>query len=222
LEQHVLFPQEFLHLRLNGTPAGNVLECQKHGGVGPFLIKDLTLIKKHDAPTGRRKLSIDFVSFDRRAAGCDRFQKVPKLEDVPLTAVNLVKSPPNDVVSHEPKSLEEGAAGGDDTQILIENHEWIADGIDGGLAKAQVVPHIDVKGGVRRKRKSVPDIDERDGFRWKRSEHMNLSPRFSSSGKAALIFLKKVARTPKTPSWASIHTHGALLCTNSRASGHHD
>jgi hypothetical protein len=80
--------------------------------------------------------------------------------------------------------LEEGAAGGDDTQILIENHEWIADGIDDGL----------------RKRKSVPDIDERDGFRWKRSEHMNLSPRFSSSGKAALIFLKKVARTPKTPS----------------------
>jgi len=71
--------------------------------------------------------------------------------------------------------LEEGAAGGDDTQILVENHESIADGIDDGL----------------RKRKSIPDIDERYGFRRKRSEHMNLSPRFSSKGKAALIILKR-------------------------------
>jgi hypothetical protein len=56
--------------------------------------------------------------------------------------------------------LEEGAAGSDDTQILIKNHEWVADGIDDGL----------------RKRKSIPDIDERYGFRRKRSEHANLSP----------------------------------------------
>jgi hypothetical protein len=133
---------------------------------------------------------------------------VAKLRDVPLAAVNLVEQTPNDIVSHEPKGLEEGAAGGDDTQIRIENHEWIADGIDDGL----------------RQRKSVLDIYERNGFRWKRREHMNLSPRFSSSGKAALIFLKlkKVARTPKTPSWASICMHDALLCANSRASCHHD
>ena len=92
-----------------------------------------------------------------------------------MTAVNLVKQTPADIVAHEPKGLEEGAAGGDDTQILVENHEWIADGIDDGL----------------RKRKSIPDIDERYGFRRKRSEHMNLSPRFSSKGKAALIFRKR-------------------------------
>src|SRR4249920_4123443 len=64
LEQHVLFPQKFLHLRLNGTPDRNVLECQKHGGVGLVLIEDLTRIQEHDAPTDRRKLSIDFVSLD--------------------------------------------------------------------------------------------------------------------------------------------------------------
>ncbi len=72
LEQHVFFPQEFLYLRLNGTPAGNVLECQKHGGVGLVLIEDLARIQEHDALTDRRKRSIDFVSLDRRAAGCDR------------------------------------------------------------------------------------------------------------------------------------------------------
>ncbi|MGA9037356.1 MAG: hypothetical protein WB505_17255 [Pseudolabrys sp.] len=79
-----------------------------------------------------------------------------------MTAVNLVKQAANDVVSCQPKGLEESPAGRDDTQIRIENHERIADGIDDGLGK----------------RKSVPDINERNGFRWKRSEHMNLSPRF--------------------------------------------
>jgi hypothetical protein len=128
--------------------------------VGLILIEDLARIQEHDAPTDRRKRSIDLVALDRRAAGCDRLQKVAKLRNVPLTAVNLVKQTPNDIVSHEPKGLEEGAAGGDDTQILIENHEWIADGINDGL----------------RKRESVPDIDERYGFRRKRSEHANLSP----------------------------------------------
>ena len=76
------------------------------------------------------------------------------------TSADTIRDRNNGVVAHEPKGLEEGAAGGDDTQILIENHEWIADGIDDGL----------------RKRKSVPDIDERCGFRRKRSEHANPLP----------------------------------------------
>ncbi len=84
-----------------------------------------------------------------------------KLRDVPLTTVNLVKQTPTDIFVYEPKGLEEGAAGGDDTQVLIKNHEWVADGIDDCL----------------RKRKSVPDIDERYGFHRKRSEHATLSPR---------------------------------------------
>ena len=96
-----------------------------------------------------------------------------KLRDIPLTAVNLVKQTSTDIVTHEPKGLEERPAGREDAQILIENHERIADRIDDGL----------------RKRKSVPNINKGCGFRRKRSEHVNLSPRYSR-GKAALIFLK--------------------------------
>jgi hypothetical protein len=103
---------------------------------------------------------------------------VSKLRDVPLTAVNLVKQTPNDIVSHEPKGLEERAAGGDHTQIRIEDDKWIADGIDDGLGQ----------------RKSVPDTDKRDGFRRKRSEHMTLSPPLFEQGSAALIFLDLDAR----------------------------
>ncbi|MGA9194971.1 MAG: hypothetical protein WB037_07765 [Pseudolabrys sp.] len=98
-----------------------------------------------------------------------------------MTAVNLVKQTANDIVSYKPKGLEEGAAGGDDTQILIENHEWIADGIDDGL----------------RKRESVPDINERCGFRRKRREHMNLSPPLFEQGLCSANFPKRMARTPK-------------------------
>ncbi len=79
-----------------------------------------------------------------------------------MAAVNLIEQTSIDMVAHEPKGLEEGAACSNDTQVLIENHKWVADGIDDGL----------------RKRKSVPDIDERCGFRRKRSEHANLLPYF--------------------------------------------
>ena len=76
------------------------------------------------------------------------------------TAVNLINQTPTDIVAHEPKGLEEGAAGSDDTQVLIKNHKWVADRIDDGL----------------RKREPVPDIDERCGFRRKRGEYANLLP----------------------------------------------
>src|SRR4029079_641518 len=148
LEQHVLFPQEFLHLRLNGTPVGNVLKCQKHRSVALVLIEDLARIQEHDAPADGRKRSIDFIPIDRRAGGCDRLPTVATLSDVHMAAVNLIEQTPIDMVAHEPKGLEEGAAGSNDTQGLIKNHKWVADGINDSL----------------RKRKSVPDIDESAAF----------------------------------------------------------
>ncbi len=66
-----------------------------------------------------------------------------------MTVVNLVNQTPLNIATHEPKSLKEGPAGGDDAQILIENYEWIAHGIDDGL----------------RERKSGLDIDEWRGLR---------------------------------------------------------
>jgi hypothetical protein len=68
-----------------------------------------------------------------------------------LTAVNLVEQTSTDIVTHESKGLEEGPAGGEDTQILIENHEWIADGIDDGLRKRKSIPDINEWGDLRRK-----------------------------------------------------------------------
>ena len=44
-QQHVLFPQEILHLLLNRTPGGNVLKCQKHCGAGAVLKEDLAGIQ---------------------------------------------------------------------------------------------------------------------------------------------------------------------------------
>ena len=64
LQQHVLFPQQLLHLPLDGAPIGNVLECQQHGAVGALLIKNLARIQEHDALTDRRKLAVDLISLD--------------------------------------------------------------------------------------------------------------------------------------------------------------
>jgi hypothetical protein len=76
------------------------------------------------------------------------------------TSADTIRDRNNGVVAHEPKGLEEGAAGSNDTQVLIKNNKWVADGINDSL----------------RKRKSVSDIDESCGFRRKRSEHANLLP----------------------------------------------
>jgi hypothetical protein len=96
-----------------------------------------------------------------------------KFRDIPLTAVNLVKQMSTNIVTREPKGLEEGAAGGEDAKIPIEDHEWIANGIDNGL----------------RKRETVLSINKGGGFRRKRTEHANLSPRLER-GQGSVNFPK--------------------------------
>ena len=66
LQQHILFPQQLLHLPLDGAPVGNVLECQQYGAVGALLIKDLARVQEHDASADRRKLAVDFIALDGR------------------------------------------------------------------------------------------------------------------------------------------------------------
>ncbi len=110
LQQHVLFPQQLLHLPLYGAPVGNVLECQQDGGVGALLVENLARVEQHDAMPDRGELALDLISFDRRLIFCDRFQKIAKLRDVPLTAVDLIKQLAANIFAHEPKGLVEGPA----------------------------------------------------------------------------------------------------------------
>ena len=66
LQQHVLFPQQFLDLPLDRAPRSDVLECQQDRTVGPFLVEDLARVQQHDAVPDRWKLAIDLISLDGR------------------------------------------------------------------------------------------------------------------------------------------------------------
>ena len=126
-----------------GAPVGNVLECQQHGGVGALLIEHLAGIEQHDAPADHGKFAVDLISLDRRLAVRDRLQEITQLRDIPLTAVDLVKQTPADIFANQPEGFVEGSAGGDDAEIVVEDHEWIADGIDDGMRECNSVLNFD-------------------------------------------------------------------------------
>src|ERR1035437_6744845 len=97
------------------------------------LIEHLTRIQEHDAPPNSGEITIDFVSLDRRMIFSDLFQNCAKLRDIPLTIVNLINQTIADIFIDEMKCLIEGAARGDDAQVVIEHQKRVANGIDDGV-----------------------------------------------------------------------------------------
>ena len=54
---------------------------------------------------------------------------------VPLPAIDFIKQVTADFVTDEPKGTVKGAARGDDAEVVVEHHEWIADSIDDGICE---------------------------------------------------------------------------------------
>ena len=81
----------------------------------------------------RGKVTINFVSLDRRMIFGDRFQNCAQLRDIPLTVVNLVNQMSADISIDEMEDLKEGPACGNDAQVLIEHKKGIANGGNNGL-----------------------------------------------------------------------------------------
>ena len=176
LQQHILFPQQLLHLFLNGTPVRNVLEGQQCGGMSAGLIEHLARIQEHDAPPNSGEITIDFVSLDRRMILGDRFQNCAKLRDIPLTIVDLVNQMTADILIDEMEGLIEGPARGDDAQVVVEHQKRIANGIDDGMRERGCVWNST----------NVHSTDR---------TACELSASLSNEGNTARIFVK-LARTP--------------------------
>ena len=167
LQQQVFFLHQLLHLPFHLAPASDVLERQQNGGVRSRLVEHLARIQQHVAPSDRRKDAVDLIALDRRTIRRDLFQHGLQLRQIPLAAVDFPEQAPDHVLTHEPEGLIEGAAGGDDAQILVEHQERVANGIDDGM----------------RERDAILPVVERGVFRQIRSQHVTLSPCFRAKAR---------------------------------------
>ena len=123
LQQHVLFQQQLLHLLLDGTAVGNVLESQQCGGMRALRIEHLARVQEHDAAPDSGKFTTDFIPLNRLMILGDRFQKGAQLRDIPLTIVNLINQMPADILIGELEGLVKGSTRGDDAQVLVEHQK---------------------------------------------------------------------------------------------------
>ena len=67
------------------------------------------------------------------------FQNCAKLSNIPLTLVNLINQPTADILIDELESLQEGAARGQDTQVVVEHQKRIANRIDNSVRESRWV-----------------------------------------------------------------------------------
>ena len=71
--------------------------------------------------------------------GQDLFQERPQRRDVPLAVAQRVEQPPLRFLAVGLERFVEGAAGGDDAQVLIQHQQGLAHGVDDGLSQRPAV-----------------------------------------------------------------------------------
>ena len=129
LQQRFLLLQQLSDLTFGGTPIGDIFECQENELAGVSLNKYLARIQEHRAPSDNGKVSLDFVSLHHGVLWRDVLQQQPKLGDIPLTIAQPINRTTMNVLTIHPERLIESAVRSDNTQVLIENQERIADRI---------------------------------------------------------------------------------------------
>src|SRR5271170_5345260 len=143
LQQRFLLLQQRGHLPFGGALIGNVFDRQKNELLSS-LIENLARIQEHRASSDNGENSLDLVSLHHGVLWRDFPQQQSKLGDIPLTNTKLVNWTTLNVLRVHPKRSTEGAACGDDTQLLIEDQKRIADRIHDRLGER--APGIEVDG----------------------------------------------------------------------------
>lgn len=81
------------------------------------------------------KVLLNFVRIHHAMLWRDVLQQQPKLRDVPLAVAKRINGAALDVLPLHHERHIESAVCRDDTQVLIEDQERLADGIDDRLSK---------------------------------------------------------------------------------------
>ena len=142
LQQHFLLMQQRSDLAFGDAPIGDIFDGQENELVGISLVEHLPRVQEHRAASDNGKVAFDFVTFHNRVLGRDVLQQQPKLGNIPLAIAQPVSRTTLNVLKIHPECLVESAVCSDDTQVLIEDQERIADRIDDRLGER--TPSIEV------------------------------------------------------------------------------
>lgn len=88
---------------------------------------------KHRPPADAREIVLDLVVDDGRTLGKDLFEQMAQLGNVPLAIAQVVDRPPQGLLRAHPERVVEAAAGGFDAKGVVENEQWLGNGIDDAL-----------------------------------------------------------------------------------------
>jgi hypothetical protein len=134
LQQQLLLTHKLRQFPLHRAPLADVLDGQQQGRVRFALGENRPRIEQHGAPADVGELVLDLVAVHDKLLRQDFFQQHPQRGDVPLAVAQRVQQPALRILRVGAEGVVERAAGGDDAQVLIQDKEWLAHGVDDGLS----------------------------------------------------------------------------------------
>ncbi len=135
LQQHFLLLQQLRDLPFGGAPLGYIFDGQENELVSISLVEHLPRVQEHRASSDIGKFPLDLVTLHHGVLRRDILQQEPKLGNIPLAIAQRVNRTILNVLTIHPECLMESAVCSDDTQVLIEDQERIADRIHDRLGE---------------------------------------------------------------------------------------
>ena len=143
LQQDFLLPQQLFHRALGRPLFRDVLDRQQDEAADLVLLKHGAGIEQHGAPSQPGEVAFDLVGLHHRILRQDALQQQAQLGNVPLAVRQRIDARALNVLPFELEDRVERPAGGDDLQILVENEQRLADGIDDRLGQNAAVGYSD-------------------------------------------------------------------------------
>src|SRR3989344_151502 len=140
LEQKVFLREQVLPLRFERTLVGDIEQGEQDFSPVVF-IPYLTRVYEQRAHAHRGKMVLYLVPFDGRILRNHLFEKGAQRGNAPLAVVEVVKKFALRIFVRQSEFFIERAACGDDAQLLIQNNQWLPDGVDDGSpARGPLLP----------------------------------------------------------------------------------
>ena len=131
LSRRSFLREQVLPLRFERTLVGDIEQGEQDFSPVVF-IPYLTRVYEQRAHAHRGKMVLYLVPFDGRILRNHLFEKGAQRGNAPLAVVEVVKKFALRIFVRQSEFFIERAACGDDAQLLIQNNQWLADGVDDG------------------------------------------------------------------------------------------
>src|ERR1700731_2140922 len=135
VQKHLFLTYQFILFVFEDAFLSNILNAKQDCGVCTSLIKNLTGVQEHRAPTDAGEIMLDFVVFHGSLLGNNFSEQQTKFRNIPLTVSEVIQEFALSVVGIDIECQVERSARSHDPKILIEHNERFSNRVDDRLRK---------------------------------------------------------------------------------------